>query len=92
MITADHLRYISELIDEIALEKPLDWEVFNYETVKETAIQGAIEMYMDVINNTDMTEEDRGMSYLATVAYLMMENTMLHIENQRYRNKYGMIG
>lgn len=91
MITADHLKFISELVDEIALEKPLDWEAFNYETVKETAIHGAVEQYLDVINNQDLGEEEAGISYLAIVAYLMMENMMLHIENQRYRNKYGLI-
>lgn len=92
MITATHLEQINSLVDEIALEKPLDWEAFNYETVKETAIQGALETYLSVINNPEFSEDDAGITFMAIVAYTMMENTMLHIENQRFRNKYGMIG
>lgn len=91
MITAEHLKQINEIVDEIALEKSLDWESFNYETVKETAIQGTLELFLEAINNTDLTEDEKGVMFLSTVAYTIMENTMLNIENQRYRNKYGLI-
>lgn len=70
---------ISGLIDEIALEKPLDWESFNYEATKQVAIMGAIEQYHN-INNSTLSDEEKRTSLLAVLAYLVMENTQLWIE------------
>ena len=87
MITATNLKYISELVDEIALEKPLDWESFNYDSVKQVAIDGAVETYLNIINNPELNEEEQGMSFLAIVAYLMMENTQLYVEHLRSKQQ-----
>ena len=87
MITATNLKYISELVDEIALEKPLDWESFNYDSVNQVAIDGAVETYLNIINNPELNEEEQGMSFLAIVAYLMMENTQLYVEHLRSKQQ-----
>lgn len=76
---ASRLKFISELVDEIALEKPLDFESFNYDSVKEISILGAIETYTNIINNSEMSQEDAELSMIATMAYLILENTILWI-------------
>jgi hypothetical protein len=79
MMNPESLSHLSTLVDDIALEKPLDWESFNYESVKEVAIQGAIDSYIDIINNTALNESEKSLSILSILSYLIMENTMLWI-------------
>ncbi len=76
---ATRLQFISTLVDEIALEKPLDFEAFNYDSVKEVAIMGALDMYSDIINNSEMDQADAELTMIATMAYLILENTILWI-------------
>jgi hypothetical protein len=76
---ATRLKFISELVDEIALEKPLDFESFNYDSVKEVAIMGALDVYNETINNSEMGQDDAELSMVATMAYLILENTILWI-------------
>jgi hypothetical protein len=76
---------ISELIDEIALEKPLDWESFNYDSVKQVAILGAIEHYQNIINNQDLNQQEKETALVSILAYLVMENSQLWIEITRLK-------
>lgn len=74
------LSVISELVDEIALEKPLDWEHFNYEGMRDVAIQGVLEQYFDLIHNVRLNDQLKELSLLAILSYLVMENTQLWLE------------
>jgi hypothetical protein len=78
---------LSDLIDEIALEKPLDWESCNYEELKNLSISNAIEM---VAGFGIKFEGMPSISLLATIAYMLMENTQLWIDN--YGLKQSMAG
>lgn len=80
MIRAENIQYISEVVDEIALEKPVDWESFNYESVKELAVVEALEHYNEIINNPEMSSEEKHMTIVSIMAYLMMENAQLWIK------------
>lgn len=71
-----NIQFISELIDEISFEKPLDWESINYESIKEIAIIEAFQKYHDIMS---MEVNDREASMVSILAYLMMENTMAWI-------------
>ena len=77
----NEIQFISELVDEIALEKPLDWESFNYDAVKEVAVVEAVEKYYQLQNES----EDPKLGIMSIMAYLMMENTQLWIELRRIK-------
>jgi hypothetical protein len=74
---------IKELVDEIALEKPLDFESVNYLGMRDLAIQGALEQYIDIKNNESLNEEAKELSLLAILSYLIMENSQLWVEHLR---------
>lgn len=76
---------ISELVDEIALEKPLDWESYNYEATKQVAILGAIEQYYNIINNTKLNDSEKETSLVSVLSYLVLENTQLWVEISRLK-------
>lgn len=79
------LSIIAELVDEIALEKPLDWESFNYEGMRDVAIQNTIEQYFSLIHNVRLNEGMQELSLLAILSYLVMENTQLWLEITKSR-------
>jgi hypothetical protein len=66
------IELLSELVDECGLDKPLNWEATNYEEVKLIAITHALEVY----------EKSSPLELQTILAYLLMENTQLWIENQ----------
>ncbi len=74
---------IKELVDEIALEKPLDFESLNYEGMRDLAIQGALEQWIDIQNNENLNDEAKELSVLAILSYLIMENSQLWVEQLR---------
>ena len=75
--------FISELVDEIALEKPLDWEAFS-PSLKEIAINESVEHLLSIINNPEMSEREKGLSIAAIFSYLTLENTILWVENRKH--------
>ncbi len=79
------LSVIAELIDEIALEKPLDWESYNYKGMRDVAIQGVLEQYFDLIHNPGHNDTFKELSLLAVMSYLVMENTQLWIEIKKLK-------
>ncbi len=80
------VQVISELVDEIAFEKPLDFESFNYESVKQVAILGAIEQYKNIMDSDVLDDCDKETSMVAILSYLVMENTHLWIEVKRAKS------
>ena len=81
------IQAISGLIDDIAFEKPLDWESINYDSAKQVAIMGAIEEYQNIINNSKLNDEEKETSLVAVLAYLVLENTQLWIEISRLKER-----
>lgn len=73
------LELLSDLVDETALDKPLDWESLNYEGLKRVAILHAIELFRD------MPHTQETLQLMATTAYLLIENTQLWAENMLLR-------
>jgi hypothetical protein len=80
-----NLQFISELIDEISLEKPIDWESYNYEATKEVALVNAYEKYHEIMSYQD--EEHREMSMVSILGYLMLENSVQWIELMRLKQQ-----
>lgn len=70
---------LSDLVDETALDKPLDWESLNYESLKQVAILHAIELFQG------MPHTQETLQLMATMAYLLIENTQLWTENMLLR-------
>jgi hypothetical protein len=78
---------ISELIDEVAMDKALDWESYNYEASKQVAILGAIEQYQNIMLNTQLSDQEKETSLVSVLAYLVLENTFLWMD--MYKMKEG---
>lgn len=81
----NNIQFISELIDEISIEKPLDWESYNYEATKEIALVNAYEKYHEIMSCQD--EDHREMSMVSILAYLMLENSTQWIELMRLKKQ-----
>ena len=66
---------LSDIVDETALDKPLDWEGLNYDAMKIVAVTYTIELFKDMPHTTETLQ------LMATMAYLFIENTQLWTEN-----------
>ena len=73
---------ISTLVDEIILEKPIDYESVNFEAAKQMAILGGIEQYQNIMES-NMSAGDKKLSLIAVLSYLTLENTVLWITNHK---------
>jgi hypothetical protein len=73
---------ISELVDVIADEKPLDWENINYDSVKSIAILNMMEKYHETMNDPQLSESGKEHTLVAVLSYLLLENTQLWIERE----------
>jgi hypothetical protein len=51
--------------------------------MRDLAIQGALEQYIDIKNNESLNEEAKELSLLAILSYLIMENSQLWVEHLR---------
>lgn len=77
----DSLEMISSMVDEIAMDKPVEWEKFNYEAIKRIAILGATEIFLDIKGKLDMDDEQKDLTLLSIISYLTLENTILWIQH-----------
>lgn len=85
MTSTNLIAAVNELVDVIALEKPVDFEAINYEVVRSLSVTSAIEQYTSIMNNPELDEASRQTSLIAIIAYLLTENTVLWIENESNR-------
>lgn len=83
----NNYQVISDLIDIIAEEAPVDWESLNYEGVKEISIMNALEQVRNLHNNPLLSEEEKEQTLVSILAYLLMENTILHVSKINSINK-----
>ena len=83
----NNYQVISDLIDIIAEEAPVDWESLNYEGVKEISIMNALEQVRNLRNNPLLSEEEKEQTLVSILAYLLMENTILHVSKINSINK-----
>lgn len=65
---------LSDIVDETALDKPLDWEGLNYDAMKAIAITHTIELFKE------MPHRQETLQLMAMMAYLFIENTQLWTE------------
>lgn len=72
---------LSELVDETALDKPLNWEGLNYDAMKIVAITHTIELFKDMPHTMETIQ------LMAMMAYLLIENTQLWTENMQYKRR-----
>ncbi len=79
--TVNLVELLSELVDETALDKPLDWEGLDYEAMKIVAITHTIELFKD------MPHKPETVLLMATMAYLFIENTQLWTENMLLKRR-----
>lgn len=71
---------ISELIDEMIIEKPLPYELIKFDSAKEVAILGAIEQYQNIMENKNLDQASKDISMVTVLAYLTLENMMQWVE------------
>ena len=83
----NNYQVISDLIDIIAEEAPVDWESLNYEGVKEISIMNALEQVRNLRNNPLLSDEEKEQTLVSILAYLLMENTILHVSKINSINK-----
>jgi hypothetical protein len=74
-----------ELLDEMALPKPIDWESINYEPIRNLSILNALDTYNKISSNDVMGNSEKIMSLLGIIAYLQMENAAQWIMIERYK-------
>ena len=80
--TIEMMNRISELVDIIAMEKPLDWESVDYESTKMISISSMLEQYYNLKMKTpDILDE----SVISIMSYLTLENMMLWIEIEQMK-------
>ena len=80
--TVEMMQRISELVDIIAMEKPLDWESVDYESTKMISISSMLEQYYNLkIKTPDIFDE----SVISIMSYLTLENMMLWIEIEQMK-------
>lgn len=84
MVTSINLvELLSELVDETALDKPLNWEGLDYEAMKNVAITHTLELFKGVPVNQETIQ------LMAMMAYLFIENTQLWVENMSHKRRRG---
>ena len=81
-LNPEYLDLISELVDESVGDKPIDFEGYNYENLKRLSILGAVQSYMDV-QELEVDDISKQLSVISVLAYLIMENTVLWMDNQK---------
>ena len=81
--SANLVELLSDLVDETALDKPLDWEGLNYDAMKMVAITHTIELFKGMPRSKECIQ------LMAMMAYLFIENTQLWTENMRNKRKPG---
>jgi hypothetical protein len=84
-MNAQDIEFISTLIDDMALDKPIDWESYNYEKTKDLAITQAYVKYQELIENKDPVAMELGI--VSMLAYLMLENAAQWIELMRLKKQ-----
>lgn len=78
---------LEQIVDEMALPKPIDWESINYETMKKISVINTLDTYDKVCKNPHMSDSDRIMSILGIISYLQLENAAQWIMLERQRQK-----
>ena len=72
--TADLCEALAEIIDEMGLDKPIDWESFDYDAMRNLAVLGAIETYDTVMSMDKHNESEKALTLMSIIGYLQMEN------------------
>ena len=85
MKKAEVARVISELVDIIALEKPVDFESIDYASIRDLSVLSAMEQIDSVMTNAELADTDKYTSLTAILAYMMVENTTLWVETLRQK-------
>lgn len=78
-VNSDFISRINILLDEVALDKDVQWERFNFEEIKKHAIIRSAETFLS-IEELDTDKESKILSAIAIIAYLTIENTYLRLE------------
>lgn len=78
---------IEEYIDTLLLEAPIEYEGINVDAAKYIAIYNAIESHDAILADTGLSEHERNIAVKSTLAYLLLENTLLWILNKRNNNE-----
>lgn len=71
--TAELCEALAEIIDEMGVDKPVDWESLNYDTMRNLAVLGAIETYESVMSMSG-SETNKALTLMSIIGYLQMEN------------------
>ena len=80
------LEIISELVDESVGDKPANFEGYDYENLKKLSILGAVQSYMEM-QELDVDDVSKQLSIISVLAFLIMENTVLWMDNQKMAAK-----
>lgn len=78
-VNSDFISRINVILDEIALDKDVQWERFDFDKIKKHAIIRSAETFLS-IEELDAEEESKILSAIAIIAYLTIENTYLRLE------------
>lgn len=87
VVTNEFLDAVSELVDEVALDKPLDFEKYNWEAQKKLAILETCETYFGAMD-ADLGVDGYHATIVAIMSYLLIENMILWTMIQE--NKKGI--
>jgi hypothetical protein len=72
------------------LDKPIDWEEMNYESLRNLAVLSAIETYETVMNMQE-SESDQAVTLMSIIGYLQMENAAQWIMLTKEYNEHKKV-
>ena len=78
---------IEEYIDTLLLEAPIDYAGINVDAAKYIAIYNAIESHDAILADNSLSDHEKSVAIKSTLAYLLLENTLLWILNKRNNNE-----
>ena len=88
--TAELCEALAEIIDEMGLDKPIDWESLNYDSMRNLAVLGAIETYENVMS-MEGSDTNKALTLMSIIGYLQMENAAQWIMLTKEYNEHKKV-
>ena len=88
--TAELCEALAGIIDEMGLDKPIDWESLNYDSMRNLAVLGAIETYENVMS-MEGSDTNKALTLMSIIGYLQMENAAQWIMLTKEYNEHKKV-
>lgn len=74
---------IREMLDIMILAAPYDFEsIANLDSVKDFVVNATTQQVVDIYKDPELSEEERILSVISAMSYLVLENFLHHSQKQ----------